>query len=300
VPSGARLRSRLGLQVLFDFADITAAIQFAAEHGFGVLELNLGNIRFREQLAQARERRRIGRLAAEQGVKLAFHALEGPSFFVPSSLVAKAGVKLLKQTVDYAADVGARNVVLHLGFDMHYGLNGRSVYTHEAFPSYFTRQLTEVLSELKAYARGRCRLCVENVGGFRYSVTVPVLDRLLAGSLGLCFDVGHVAILPPKKRQAELRFFRRHQRHIYHCHLHDNAGVRDEHRILGQGKIRFLDFFRMLAPTDALLVFEVRPKEAALACLRYYEQNLEPQLVPEDGHSAIVPEDGHSAIRTER
>lgn len=276
-PSGT-VRQRLGLQILFDFSDITDAIGFCADHGLAVLEINLGNIEFQGQLADSRERKRIRAAAGRQGVTLAIHAIDGPSFFIPSDKVRAASVRLLKQELDWARGIGARNVVMHVGFDMNFGMDGSLRYTHQQFPAYYAAALRGALTELKAYARGRARLCVENVGGFRYGLTGPILGRLLGGNLGLCFDLGHLNIQPPKQRAKELAFFRKHRRSIFHSHVHDNSGLRDEHSALGRGRIDFVPFFRMLAKTDALVVFEVRPKESALESLRYFEEKIEPHL----------------------
>ncbi|MEO0085663.1 MAG: sugar phosphate isomerase/epimerase [candidate division WOR-3 bacterium] len=273
-----RLSRRLGLQVLFDFSDILDAIGFASAHGFGALELNLGNIEFGRQLARQSQRRAILAASRWYEVKLAFHALEGPSFFVPSTRVRQCAVAELKQTLEWAADVEAANVVMHLGFDMHYGMAGANRYMHEQFPEYFELVLLEALAELKQHARGRARLCVENVGGFRYPPAWSALEALLGGNLGLCYDVGHVSILAPEKRQAEMEFFARHAKVIYHAHIHDNHGLRDEHLPPGEGTIDFVPFFRLLATTDSLVVFEVRPKELALKGFEYYRRSIEPEL----------------------
>lgn len=274
----AKVRRRLGLQVLFDFSNIIDAIRFCSDNGFHVLELNLGNIEFQRQLAFARERRRIRAAALRQEVALAIHAIDGPSFFIPSSGVRAAGIRQLKQELDWAHGIGARNVVMHLGFDMNFGMDGGLRYTHQEFPDYYAEALTSALTELKTYARGRTRLCVENVGGFRYGLTPPILDRLLGGNLGLCLDVGHVNVLKPEMRAKEFSFFRRHRESIFHSHVHDNSGLRDEHSALGRGRIDFVPFFRLLAKTEALVVFEVRPKESALESLRYFEKEIEPKL----------------------
>jgi sugar phosphate isomerase/epimerase len=290
-PSGP-VRQRLGLQILFDFSSIIDAIGFCSDNGLRVLELNLGNIEFQRQLAHARERRRIRAAALRQEVALAIHAIDGPSFFIPSNGVRAAGVKQLKAELDWAHGIGAQSVVMHLGFDMNFGMAseqgikgsrdqvaGRGRYTHQEFPEYYSRALAESLAELKAYACGKARLCIENVGGFRYDLTPPVLDRLIGGNLGLCLDVGHVNVLKPEQRAKEIAFFRRHQKSIFHSHVHDNSGLRDEHSALGRGRIDFLPFFRLLEKTDALIVFEVRPKESALESLRYFEKEIEPRLL---------------------
>jgi sugar phosphate isomerase/epimerase len=276
-PSGT-VRQRLGLQILFDFSSIIDAIGFCSDNGLAVLELNLGNVEFQRQLAHARERRRIRAAALRQEVALAIHAIDGPSFFIPSDAVRAAGVKQLEQELDWAYGIGARNVVMHLGFDMNFGMDGSNRYTHQEFPEYYSRALAESLAELKAYARGKTRLCVENVGGFRYDLTPPILEKVLGGNLGLCLDVGHINVLKPDMRARELAFYRKHRQNIFHSHVHDNSGLRDEHSALGRGRIDFVPFFRLLEKTDALVVFEVRPKESALESLRYFEKEIEPHL----------------------
>ncbi len=274
----AKVRRRLGLQILFDFSSIIDAIGFCSDNGLAVLEINLGNIEFQRQLAHARERRRIRAAALRQEVALAIHAIDGPSFFTASEMVRAAGVRQLKQELDWAHGIGAKNVIMHLGFDMNFSMDGRTRFTHQEFPEYYAAALTGVLAELKAYASGRSMLCVENVGGFRYAMTPPILSRLLGGNLGLCLDVGHVNVQRPEQRVKELAFYRKHRSRIFHSHVHDNSGLRDEHSALGRGRIDFLPFFRLLEKTDALVVFEVRPKESALESLRYFEQKIEPHL----------------------
>jgi sugar phosphate isomerase/epimerase len=273
-----RVRQRLGLQILFDFSDVVDAIGFAADNLFRVLEINLGNISFGRQLSSVRERKRIRAAAQKRKVRLAIHAVDGPSFFIPSDRVRACSVAELKLTLDRAAAIGAENVVMHLGFDMNFGFDGRTRYTHQEFPDYYRAALQDSLAELKDHARGRARLCVENVGGFRYPPTLPILGRLLGGNLGLCLDLGHQNVIPPAKRKVELAFFRRHLRRVFHSHIHDNSGVRDEHSALGDGRIDFVPLFRMLAGTDALMVFEVRPRESALRSREYFEREIAPKL----------------------
>lgn len=272
------LQRRLGIQILFDFTDIPAAIDFAAGNCFGVLEINLGNIRFGDQLRRARIRARVRQHAEAAGLRLAIHALEGPSFFIPSERVRRCAVAELKRTLDWAADIGARNVIMHLGFDMHYGYGGGNRFTHEEFPEYYEQVLLEALGELKSYARDRARLCVENVGGFRFAPARKVLPRLLGGSLGLCFDIGHIAILPKEQQEAELAFFRRFRSKVFHAHLHHNNGIRDQHLPLGAGTADVKPYLELLVNSPAWLVFETRPREAALASRDYFLTRLLPEL----------------------
>ena len=273
-----RVQQRLGLQVLFDFDDIIDAIGFAAAHGFGVLELNLGNLHFSQQLARKRERGRIRKAAKLVGVKLAVHAVGGPSFFEPSPRVSRCAVAELEWVLGQADEAGIVNVVMHLGFEMYYGMAEGSAFPHERFPEFYAELVGNALADLKEHARGKARLCVENVGGFRFPFVHDILERLLGGNLGLCLDVGHVNILSEGTRRKEVAFFKRHRRRVFHAHLHDNHGEHDEHLALGLGNIDFRRWFRFLADTPALMAFEVRPREQALASLDYFKRKVEPGL----------------------
>lgn len=273
-----KARARLGLQVLFDFNNITDAIEFAAGSGFRVLEINLGNLRFGRQLRSARERVKIRQAARRHRVRLAVHALEGPSFFIPSRRVVRCAVAEIRELLGLAHEAGIAQVVMHLGFEMHYAVRDGVAYLHDAFPDQFERQVADALAELRECARGQARLCIENVGGFRFDFVRALLTRLLNRDLGLCWDVGHTAILPREKRDAELAFFERHRRRIYHAHLHDNCGERDEHLAVGRGTIDFVPACRILAEVGADMVFEVRPREAALQSLEYFRRRVEPKL----------------------
>ncbi|MFO7675244.1 MAG: sugar phosphate isomerase/epimerase [bacterium] len=266
---GFPLRHRLGLQVLFDFDDIADALRFAAGNGFGALELNMGNLDFCRQLADGRRRRQVRMLARQLGIRLAVHAIEGPSLFVPDRTVMRTTVRSIRRLLDEAESAGIENVVMHLGFEMYYACEGRGRYPHERYPDFYEALVGDALSGLREYARGRARLCIENVGGFRFDFVHRLLSRLLSADLGLCYDVGHNAILPATPRRAEATFYRRHARRVYHSHLHDNHGERDEHLALGQGGVRFGPYLRFLAGTPALLCLEVRPRAAAVLSRDY-------------------------------
>jgi sugar phosphate isomerase/epimerase len=167
---------------------------------------------------------------------------------------------------------------MHLGFDMHFGYGDGNRYTHEEFPDYYEDALYSALGELKSYARNRARLCVENVGGFRYLPARKVLSQLLGGSLGLCFDVGHISILPAERKEEEFRFFQRFRTAVYHAHIHHNNGVKDQHLPLGKGTVDVRSYLQFLINSRADLVFETRPKAAAIASRDYFVDRILPRL----------------------
>jgi len=104
------------------------------------------------------------------------------------------------------------------------------------------------------------------------------MHRILGGNLCLTMDVGHINVYKGRVKEAEEDFFKNHRRLIRSSHLHDNDGKWDMHDIIGNGSINFIPYLRMLAKQNAWCIFEVRPKESAVECLRRFRETLAPQL----------------------
>ncbi|MEO0093571.1 MAG: TIM barrel protein [candidate division WOR-3 bacterium] len=266
-----KLQPRIGLQILFDFNDITEAITFAQDQGFSALELNLNNIYFYHQLAKKPQRQRICAFAETKKIDLLLHSLEGISFFVSDERMKNCAIESFRQIIDWAKEINCQRLTFHLGSDLFFGITGKRVPTYEIYPDYFKQQITEVLTLIKQYAQDKTYVCVENVGGFRYPFVSEILHNLLGGKLALTMDIGHIHRLSGEAHSNEIKFFQDHKNFIKNCHIHDNNSEWDEHNIVGEGKIDFVPYFKMLANTDSYLIFEVRPKESAVECKKRFD-----------------------------
>ncbi|MEO0109126.1 MAG: TIM barrel protein, partial [candidate division WOR-3 bacterium] len=270
---GSYLERRVGFQSLFDFTDAVEAVQFAAQHGLRAVELNLGNQHYREQLRRERARARIRNAAQRYGIALLVHSVDGLSLFSSDRRQLRRNIEFLRQFIEDSDAAGARHFTLHLGYDMAYGYVHGKMYTYEAYPDSFAQNLSWALGQLAKTETVSMTLGIENVGGFRYPWVYPILHQHLGGRLRLTMDVGHVNVFRSHVRRQELDFFKRHTRLIRSSHVHDNDGTQDQHYPIGKGNIDFLPFFRLLARARAYIIFEVRPKEAALECLRQFRED---------------------------
>ena len=61
-------------------------------------------------------------------------------------------------------------------------------------------------------------------------------------------------------------------------HIHDNDGTGDQHGVIGDGKIDFLPYFKLLGERNSYCIFEVRPKEAAIENLKQFRNEIAPRL----------------------
>lgn len=275
----AKIKKRLGIQILFDFDNILSACEFALDHKIRVLELNLNNIDFAQQIQNAKSRRIIAKYLRKHKMTLLFHAPEGISFFIPDqstqNFVIKSLIKLLRQ----AQEIGVKRVTFHLGTDMSFGVSAQKFRTFEIYPDFYNQHLYSTLLKLKKNIPPKTMLCVENVGGFRYPFVLNMIPQLLGGRFGLTMDVGHINRFSGIEKEQELKFFWDNRRHIKNCHIHDNNGEWDQHNIIGEGNINFQSYFELLANTNAYFIFEVRPKESALECIKRFDQIIAPTLV---------------------
>jgi len=237
-----------------------------------VLELNLNNVSFSEQIANQKARKEIADYLQKQKIALQFHALEGLSFFIPGKDAQDSAVKSMTKTMNYASEIGAKRITFHLGTDMSFGMTAKKLRTYEVFPDYFYNFIYDALTALKKNIPSNVYLCLENVGGFRYPFVFDLMPKVIGNRLGLTMDIGHINRFVGKEKEREFNFFKTHRQLIKNCHIHDNNGEWDQHNIIGEGNIDFKPYFEFLKDSDTNYIFEVRPKESAMECVRRFDR----------------------------
>ncbi|KIH77832.1 hypothetical protein GFER_04150 [Geoalkalibacter ferrihydriticus DSM 17813] len=176
-------------------------------------------------------------------------------------LVRAATLQRLSQTLDAAARLGARCVVVHPGYERwRYGGN----------EDLWLEPSLEFWAPLVRRAQDAgIVLALENV----FEEAPGSLERLLEGidsaAFGHCFDVGHWHLFCRDKISLA-EWFGRLGHRMVHLHLHDNRGDGDDHLPPGEG----------LIPFDELrgLVEEFAPR-ATLALEVHDPEKLSPALV---------------------
>jgi len=263
-----KIKQKMGYQATFNVPDIFAAIDFADQNGFKAVEINLSIPVFYPGRYKKKERERIARYSKDKGVTLLMHAPEEASIFSFQDEVRKNSIKILKKVIDFGYDIGAKTITFHLGFDVLVSSNGKILGIRELFPHQYKKNLAESLSILLSYSKGKIDLSLENVGSFGEPETKEIIKNFLENeNLFLTWDLGHNN-LKYKPHQKQDEFFMKYSNKIKCCHLHDNHGNRDEHLPIGEGEIDFNYYLPILVNLDAYLIFEVRPKELALICLK--------------------------------
>ena len=152
----------------------------------------------------------------------------------------EASLREMFHSLEVAAELGSRKVVLHPG---HIG--GLGVYVKEAALARANDSMASIIG--RAQALGLC-VCLENMfprchAYFRPADFVEVLQRF--PDLKLTLDTGHANIGNPDGLQI-LEFIEKFGHRIGHLHVSDNYGKRDDHIPVGAGTIDFLKIVKAL------------------------------------------------------
>jgi sugar phosphate isomerase/epimerase len=223
-------RIRIGNQTAISCADPLEPFHFALEHGFDAFEWfadkkeNGNGVRagWDESDMDADMRDWIRQAGTAHDVLFTVHA---PWQANP---LDSDGIAHLLRSIDFARDIGADLVNLHLYVD-----DG---------PHGYVRALAPVLRQAAA---ANLRISIENTPQttpddfnqtFAYLAELPAA---LAGTVGMCLDIGHANLCAPTHNDF-IRYLDllAGEVPLIHVHAHENYGDRDSHLTLFTGPSR--------------------------------------------------------------
>lgn len=159
--------------------------------------------------------------------------------------IREASVQSVKDGIDFASQIDARIVTIHLGSTS----KGRLKHCYESV----RKALLESLTSLMEYAEKHdATVAIENVQsdsesvwqesiGKRAEEIIAVLKEISARNIGVTFDVGHAhTVGDPADFAVKLAPY------TVNIHLHDNDGSSDQHLVIGEGSVDFLKILRVL------------------------------------------------------
>lgn len=165
----------------------------------------------------------------------------------------------ISQVMKAAELLHPKVIVVHPGFDeLHYGDN-RLGWLKNSIE--FWREFVPQARELGTI------LAVENIFEREPSTLKALLDEVDDPCFRHCFDVGHWNMFTKVTLE---EWFSELGSYIAESHIHDNHGVCDEHLPVGEGRIDFSRFFKLLtgyAP-DAVWTVEAHSTEHLKRALR--------------------------------
>ena len=148
---------------------------------------------------------------------------------------------------------GIDTYVMHLLNDLYPGTVDEAVRDSEPVLA----DLLEVASENKIV------IAIEN--GFQPidypDVLYRYVDRFRTPFIGSCFDIGHSNVISQRRGDTTDDYLKTLAPSMVACHLHDNDGSGDQHKLPGEGKIDWARYVPMLAnaPRHPVLENESHP-----------------------------------------
>jgi len=272
---------KLGISLLPNFSNISSIEDFLRlAHDLNLQTVELiaePPLCFVDEIT-SEERLRLKTLAKELNLELTIHScFSDINIAAINPRIQRACLEVVKSSIAFASDVGAKIVTIHPG---GFGANG-IVFPQESIKNNF-----QAVKELAEYtSKQGIRLGYENFPfvpwqlfdeSFKPKEIQQFIERIGNKALGITWDVGHANTtnLP-----LEL-FFEHFQNHLVNIHIHDNNGPSegwaDQHLSLGQGTVPWEKFFDLMTTIsyDGAFILELNSKEQISSSLAFLQKLL--------------------------
>ncbi len=239
----------------FPVNPLSQEIDLIGKMGFDYLELAMDPPMAHHMILLSKKTE-ILRNLDENGLDLVCHL---PTFVTTADLtpaLRETSVKEMRSSLDLAAKLGAKKVVLHPSMAW-----GMGAFVLDKVHRYAERFLSEITSFAEKLG---VTICLENMMPRNFLGVEPeyfeqVFEKL--PNLRLTLDTGHANIGSQNGRRLN-EFVHRFGHRISHIHVSDNGGRRDDHWALGEGVVDFPGFIADLKKigyddTITLEVFDV-------------------------------------------
>ncbi|TDT72248.1 sugar phosphate isomerase/epimerase [Hypnocyclicus thermotrophus] len=249
--------------------NIYDSINYAKENGFKAVELNVNMPIFFPENFSLEEREKIKNYAKEHNIIITLHGPEDITFLQLQDGINIASINRIKDVIDFANDIEAKFLTLHIGASVCFTLTDKKIYIDEMFYEKYKKRLEENLLEIINYSKDKVKICIENSGRFPEVLVQETLSEFIKKyDLYLTWDIGHSY----KNVYNEVDFFIKNKNKIRVSHVHDNNGKSD-HQILGEGNIDIKKHFEIIGE-NVIYILEVRPRENATTSLKKLEKIL--------------------------
>lgn len=200
----------------------------------------------------------VKRLAQKYNMPLLVHApYHNVMLAEINPRIRDASVQSIKDGIDFASQIGARIITIHLGSTTKSRLKHLCEIVRKAL-------LNSIMTIIEYAEKYNLTVAIENVQsdvdsfweeafGKKAEEIIDILREVDAKNIGITFDVGHANTIGDP-----VDFTIRLAPYIVNVHLHDNDGTRDQHLVIGEGKIDFRTILRILKENsyDGPLVLE--------------------------------------------
>lgn len=222
------MKPEIGLVSQLATKDILDDIDFAVKGGFDWFEIGLD---WKQNYNLGPEKaKKIREISRKHGLKMIVHT----PFYLPTSAmlpeIREGLLKYAQRTAAFAKNVGADRMTVHPGF--------REMPAPAKDMSYesLIGNLRRIVAIGKAHG---VSICFENFDKSSHNLCVEAEDflKVLDSVRGIkaTLDIGHANTSKTKP----YGYFSAVKGFVMNMHVHDNNGISDEHKCLGEGNIDF-------------------------------------------------------------
>ncbi len=148
---------------------------------------------------------------------------------------SKELIEKFKIIIDFANQFQVKKCTMHLGY----------VEDHISRDIYINH-IISVLNTLSDYAKKYdIKLMIENMPnihqlGYSPDEILTIIQQVKNNNVGFIYDTGHAHV----SEFPDLLYLDTLSSYLWHCHLNDNYGKKDEHQTFGKGNYDFASFFK--------------------------------------------------------
>ncbi|MBO5760078.1 MAG: sugar phosphate isomerase/epimerase [Lentisphaeria bacterium] len=208
-------------------------------------------------MANANDRIFYKELVEEAGITYKdAHAPFGKFLDLNCPLLHKEKILRARLAMEITADFGIDTITFHVGGPVHEG------YTTDELHEEAVRTVEKLLPYAEKL---NMTFCIENVCNTSATAErlTDIKEHFISDdTLGFCFDSGHAHLAAcrealaagdaGKSEELEIKILEKMLPHTVVCHLHDNDGTIDNHRIPGNGTTNWKKLLPVLAKAPRL------------------------------------------------
>ncbi len=264
----------LPLTYVFEFNQVSAQMRPYIFHEFaanGAKHLVFGEYFLNIYFSTPAQIAGIRKEMADEGLSfLDSHAFYGPfhDLYLPDGPVRKRMLQWHKMCLEAAADFGLKTMAMHVG-DRHEVVEG---IPFDVLHQNMLRSLEELLPVAE-----QCGIVISIENAYNICNTpeklVDAVNYFNSPYLGVCYDAGHANLMHPQFKKQETpsvdfywyshdnvkwddQILEKMLPHITCCHLHDNNGIKDQHKLPGDGNIDWDHVMKLLTQAPRLGSFQ--------------------------------------------
>ncbi len=240
---------KFGMPTLVECKDIYDCADLAGRLSLDFIEINSS---FPQYQVEVMDRAELRRLSREYGIFYTIHADEGLNPFDFNKVVSECYFELMKRHIDFALEIGASVINMHLMKGVYVTLPGEVILLNDVYRDEYLARVDEFISMCEGeIGSGGLKIAIENVDSNPFTTSQrAAMPRFMASDVfALTLDTGHDECLGGKDRDV----FATYPERLKHLHLHDSDG-KSAHLPLGVGRINIDEKLGLLKENGTCLI----------------------------------------------